>query len=74
MRRAGSHYPIVIDKVHYKSMFQASIDIGLSYKTIWFKIEEKNGEPISARGFKICSEEWWQTHQDEWEKYLTQGE
>lgn len=74
MRRACVPYPIIIDDVHYPSMFQAAIDTGLTYKTVWFKIAERNGEPISARGFKICSEEWWQDHKEEWENYLDDGE
>lgn len=55
-------------------MFQAAIDTGLTYKTVWFKIAERNGAPVSARGFKLCSEEWWQDHQEEWKEYLNQGE
>ena len=70
MKRAGAAYPIIIDNVHYASMFQASINTGISYKTVWFKIAERNGKPVSARGFKICSEEWWKDHQEEYEKYL----
>ena len=38
------------------------------------KINEKNGAPVSARGFKLCSEEWWQTHKKEWEEYLNSEE
>lgn len=74
MRRPGVPYPVIIDNVHYVSMFQAAIDTGLSYKTVWFKIAERNGEPVSARGFKLCSEEWWKDHQEEWEKYLNSEE
>lgn len=74
MRRACVPYPIVIDGVHYASMFQAAIDTGLTYKTVWFKIAEKNGAPVTARGFKICSEEWYQEHTEEWEEFLTKKE
>lgn len=71
MRRPCVPYPIVIDSVHYVSMFQAAIDTGLSYKTVWFKISEKNGAPVTARGFKFCSEEWYQEHKEEWEEFLS---
>lgn len=74
MRRASVPYPIIIDDVHYSSMFQAAIDTGLSYKTVWFKIAERDGAPISVRGFKLCSKEWWLDHQEEWKEYLNQGE
>lgn len=70
MKRACVPYPIIIDDVIYASMFQASIDTGLSYKTVWSKINEKNGAPVTARGFKLCSLEWFRNHQDEWEDFL----
>ena len=41
MRKACVPYPIIIDDVHYASMFQASIDTGLTYKTVWQKIKYK---------------------------------
>lgn len=74
MRRACVPYPIIVDDVHYASMFQASIDTGISYKTVWLKIAERDGAPVTTRGFKLCSEEWWQDHKEEWQEYLTQGE
>lgn len=66
--------PVIIDDIHYQSMFQASIETGLSYKTVWFKIAERNGAPVSSRGFKLCSEKWWKDHQQEWEEFLKKGE
>lgn len=68
----GVAYPIIIDNVRYPSMFQAAIDTGLTYKTIWFKITEHNGEPVTARSFKICSEKWYIEHKAEWEDFLKQ--
>ena len=74
MKKSGVPFPIIIDDTCYASMFQAAIDTGLSYKTVWFKIAERNGAPVSARGFKICSEEWWKDHQEEWEEYFNSEE
>lgn len=70
MKTSWNSIPIIIDDVIYDSMFQAAIDTGLTYKTVWMKITSNNGAPISARGFKLCSVEWYQEHKKEWEEYL----
>lgn len=70
MKSSWNSIPIIIDGVRYESMFQAAIDTGLTYKTVWLKIAERNGAPVSARGFKLCSEEWFLNHKKEWEEYF----
>lgn len=66
MRIAGSAYPVYVDGVRYASMFQASIDSGISYKTLYFKIRDNNGKPVIVKGLTLCDEEWVKQNPEEW--------
>lgn len=62
MRIAGSAYPVYVDGIRYASMFQASIDSGISYKTLYFRIRDNDGRPVVVKGMTLCSEEWVKQH------------
>lgn len=66
MRIAGSAYPVYVDGIRYASMFQASIDSGISYKTLYFKIRDNNGKPVIVKGLTLCDEEWVKQNPEEW--------
>lgn len=66
MRIAGSAYPVYVDGIRYASMFQASIDSGISYKTLYFKIRDNNGKPVVVKGLTLCDEEWIKQNPEEW--------
>lgn len=66
MRIAGSAYPVYVDGVRYVSMFQASIDSGISYKTLYFKIRDNEGKPVVVKGLTLCDEEWVKQNPEEW--------
>ncbi len=70
MRIAGSAYPVYVDGIRYASMFQASIDSGISYKTLYFKIRDNDGRPVVVKGLTLCAEEWVKQNPKEWIKLL----
>lgn len=66
MRLKGSAYPVYIDGIRYVSMFQASIDTGISYKHLYYRIRDNDGKPISVKGMTVCDEEWVKQNPEEW--------
>lgn len=67
MRLKGSAYPVYVDGIRYVSMFQASIDTGISYKTLYFRIRDNEGRPVVVKGMTLCDEEWTKQNPKEWE-------
>lgn len=67
MRLKGSAYPVYVDGIRYASMFQASIDTGISYKTLYFRIRDNEGRPVVVKGMTLCDEEWTKQNPKEWE-------
>jgi len=68
MRIAGNAYPVYVDGIRYSSMFQAAIDIDMTYKTLFYKIKNNDGRPVKAKGMILCSEEWTINNPKEWEE------
>lgn len=66
MRKAGSAYPVYVDGIRYASMYQASIDSEISYKTLYFKIRDNNGKPVIVKGLTLYAEEWVKQNPEEW--------
>lgn len=74
MRLKGSAYPVYVDGIRYKSMFQASIDTGISYKYLYYKIRDNEGRPVVVKGMTLCDEEWIKQNPIEWTELLEQLE
>lgn len=72
MRLKGSAYPVYIDGIRYVSMFQASIDTGISYKYLYYKIRDNDGGPVVVKGMTLCDEEWTKQNPEEWSKLQKQ--
>ena len=57
-RKAGSPCPVYAGGIRYRSIFEASIETGISYPGIFMRLKASGGAPVLIRGLAVVEEAW----------------
>ncbi|GHV90412.1 hypothetical protein AGMMS50268_09150 [Spirochaetia bacterium] len=56
--QAGSPCPVYAGGIKYRSIFEASIETGISYPGIFKRLKASQGAPVLIRGLAVVEEAW----------------
>jgi hypothetical protein len=57
-RKAGSPCPVYAGGIKYQSIFEASIETGISYPGIFKRLKASGGAPVLIRGLAVVEASW----------------
>jgi hypothetical protein len=56
--KAGSPCPVYAGGIRYQSIFEASIETGISYPGIFKRLKASGGAPVLIRGLAVVEAAW----------------
>jgi hypothetical protein len=56
--KAGSPCPVYAGGIKYQSIFEASIETGISYPGIFKRLKDSGGSPVLIRGLAVVEAAW----------------
>jgi hypothetical protein len=57
-RKAGSPCPVYAGGIKYQSIFEASIETGISYPGMFKRLKASGGAPVLIRGLAVVEAAW----------------
>jgi len=67
--RAGSAYPVFVNGILYRSIFDAADKTGMSNVWLYTRLSQKSGAPVLIKKQVVVTQSWIRSRKESYEQY-----